>query len=99
MLYTWVDAAYAVHQNMRSHTGGCISFGLGTIHAKSSKQKLNTKSSTEAESVGVSEFMPYNISLINFLHEQGYQINPNILLQDNQSTILLETKVRLSLGK
>ena len=96
MLYTWVDAAYAVHQNMHSHTGGCMSFGLGTIHAKSSKQKLNTKNSSEAELVGVSEYMTYNIWLINFLHEQGYQINPNILLQDNQSAIRMEKNGRNS---
>ena len=55
-LQTWIDAAYAVHPNMRSHTGGCMSLGVGTLHAKSSKQKLNNKSSTEAELVGVSEY-------------------------------------------
>ena len=40
-LYTWIDAAYAVHNDMRSQTGGCISFGYGILHGKSSKQKLN----------------------------------------------------------
>ena len=57
-IFTWIDAAYAVHNNMRSHTGGVISFGWGTLHTKSSKQKLNTKSSTEAEVVGMSEYVP-----------------------------------------
>ena len=47
-LFTWVDAAFAVHPNMRSQTGGAMSFGWGLIHGRSSKQKLNTKSSTEA---------------------------------------------------
>ena len=45
-LYTWVDAAYGVWLNMRSQTGGCMSMGLSMVHYKSSKQKLNTKSST-----------------------------------------------------
>ena len=54
-VFTWMDAAYAVHPNMRSHTGGATSMGWGLLHSKSSKQKLNTKSSTEAEIVGVSE--------------------------------------------
>jgi len=37
-LLTWVDAADAVHPNMRSHTSGCMSFGLRTFHARSSKK-------------------------------------------------------------
>mmetsp|Transcript_26947 Transcript_26947/g.39877 ORF Transcript_26947/g.39877 Transcript_26947/m.39877 type:complete len:422 (-) Transcript_26947:45-1310(-) len=89
-LLTWVDAAYAVHVNMHSHTGGCMSFGLGTLHARSSKQKLNTKSSTEAELVGVSDYLPYNIWIIIFLKEQGYTLRKNTLKQDNQSAIRME---------
>jgi hypothetical protein len=49
-----VDASYAVHEDMKSHTGGVVSFRRGAAMSKSSKQKLNTKSSTEAESVGAS---------------------------------------------
>ena len=26
-LYTWIDAAYSVHNNMRGHTGGAIWMG------------------------------------------------------------------------
>eukprot|EP00957_Ditylum_brightwellii_P115229 8787797-Ditylum_brightwellii.AAC.1 len=54
-LYMWVDAACTVHPNMRSHMGGTMSFGWGIVHKRASKQKVNTKSSTEAEVVGVSE--------------------------------------------
>jgi hypothetical protein len=36
----WVDASYAVHPDFRSHTGGCISFGTGTMACKSTKQKF-----------------------------------------------------------
>jgi hypothetical protein len=57
-LRTWVDASYAVHPDMRSHTGGVMSFGTGGLIGKSSKQKLNTKSSTEAETVGASDYLP-----------------------------------------
>ena len=90
-LYTWVDAAYAVHDDFRSQTGGCMSFGHGLIHHKSSIQKLNTKSSTEAEVVATSEYVPHNIWLKNFLLEQGYFINNNTLFQDNQSAIRMES--------
>ena len=52
-LYTWIDTVYAVHNNMRGHTGGAISMGYGIIHIKHPKQKLNLKSSTESELVGM----------------------------------------------
>lgn len=61
-LYTWIDAAYGVHsEDLRSHTGELMSMGTGTIHQKSSKQKLNVKSSTEAEVVGASDYVPYKM--------------------------------------
>lgn len=95
-IFTWIDAAYAVHPNMRSQTGGIISLGWGALHAKSSKQKLNTKSSTEAEIVGVSQYIPYNLWLINFLKHQGYGISQNVVYQDNQSAIKMEKNGRNS---
>ena len=45
----WVDASYAVHPGMKSHTGGCLSLGHGALYGTSRRQKLNTKSSTESE--------------------------------------------------
>ena len=95
-LFTWIDASYAIHPNMRSHTGGCMSMGIGTLHCKSSKQKLNTKSSTEAEVVGLSEYSPYNLWLVNFMKEQGYQLKTNDIYQDNQSAIKMERNGRNS---
>jgi hypothetical protein len=50
----WVDAAYAVHEDMKGHTGGAFTMGQGTIYGTSTKQKLVTRSSTEAgELVGI----------------------------------------------
>ena len=34
-IMTWIDVAFAVHPNMRSHTGGVISLGWGALHARS----------------------------------------------------------------
>ena len=31
-MYTWIDAAYGVHINMRSHTGRAISMIHGMLH-------------------------------------------------------------------
>ena len=60
-LYTWIDAAYAVHNNMIGHTGGSILMGYGILHGKASKQKIYVNSSTESELVGMGEYFPYNI--------------------------------------
>jgi hypothetical protein len=97
-MQTWVDASYAVHPDMRSHTGGIISFGRGGLICKSSKQKLNTKSSTEAELVGASDYLPNTLWLKMFLEAQGHRIVENVLQQDNESAIKLEKNGRTSAG-
>ena len=53
----YVDAAFAVHKDMRSHTGGFMSMGTRWAYVQSIKQNLNTKSSTEAELVGVDDVL------------------------------------------
>jgi len=53
----WVDSSYAVHPDMKSHTGISITLRKGTMYTASFKQKLNTKSSTEAELVAVDDAM------------------------------------------
>ena len=73
-LHVWIDASHAIHANMRGHTGGTMSMGRGTLHCKSSKQRLNTKSITKSELVGVSEYLPYDIWQVNFFGAQGYDI-------------------------
>ena len=52
-LFTWVNAAYGLHPDLKIHIGGGMSFGYGLVHFNKSKQKVNTKSSTEAELVGI----------------------------------------------
>ena len=97
-LRTWVDASFAVHPDMKSHTGGVMSMGIGGIVCKSTKQKLNTKSSTEAELVGASDYLPNTIWMKNFLEAQGHKITENVLGQDNESAIKLEKNGRTSAG-
>ena len=99
VLHTWIDASYAVHPDMKSHTGGCISYGLGIIDSGSMKQKLNSKSSTESEVVGTSDYLSRTIWVKMFLEEQGYNLKKNILYQDNQSAIRLEKNGRMSCGQ
>jgi hypothetical protein len=92
---TWVDASYGVHDDLKSHTGGLISLAHGVIMGKSSKQKLNTKSSTEAEVVGESDYLPNAIWTKFFLEAKGYQVADNVFAQDNKSAIQLEKNGRM----
>jgi hypothetical protein len=75
-----------------------MSFGRGGILCKSTKQKRNTKSSTEAEFVGASDYLPNTIWVKNFLEAQGYKVTENIFDQDNESAIQLERNGRMSAG-
>jgi len=99
VLKWYVDASYAVHPNMRGQTGGGVTLGKGFPIVSSVKQKLNTRSSTESELVGVHEMMPSILWTRNFLNSQGYTVNDYILYQDNKSAILLEKNGRLSSSK
>jgi hypothetical protein len=69
--------------------------GEGTVQSISRKQKLNTKSSTESELVGAHDVSIMILWTKLFLEEQGYEIEKNILYQDN-SAILLETNGKKS---
>lgn len=86
----WVDASFVVHKDMKSHTGACMSMGRGCPINISSKQKINTRSSTEAELVAVNDVMPIILWVRMFLIAQGYEVKDNIIYQDNMSTMLLE---------
>ena len=64
--------------------------GRGSIISISKKQKLNTKSSTEAELIWADNEMPKIAWTRYLLEAQGYGIDENILYQDNMSAMLLE---------
>jgi hypothetical protein len=95
-----VDASFAVHLDYKSHTGAPMSYGDGdgAVQYISRKQKLNTRSSTESELVGVDGVLVMIIWTKLFLEEQGYDINSNIFYRDNKSAILLETNGKKSSG-
>ena len=65
----------------------------------STKQKLNTRSSTETEIVGADDFMPAICWTRYFMEAQGYQVQDNVLFQDNKSAILLEKNGKASSSK
>ena len=83
---------------MRSHTGANGTMGKGSFYSSSTRQKLNTKSSTEEELVAADDILPQLLWTINFMIAQGYKVKYSTLYQDNLSTILLERSGKVSSG-
>ena len=86
---TYIDASFAVHPDVKSHTGVCISLGTGCFYAKSTGQKINTTSSCQAELVAAAKGRQQSIYSAYFIEEQGYLIPMVIVHQDNMSAIKL----------
>jgi hypothetical protein len=64
----------------------------GPVFVKSTKQKLTTKSSTEAELVALSDSASQAIWMRTFVTAQGYDVGPVVLHQDNMSCMALVKK-------
>jgi hypothetical protein len=99
VLSWYVDASFAVHPDMKGHSGGAMTMGTGFPLDKSTKHRLNTRSSTESEIVAVDDLIPQILWVRLFLKAQGFTVSDNILYQDNKSAMLLETNGRASSSK
>ena len=99
LIHWSIDGAFTTHWDMRSHTGGAMTLGKGVIYSTSTRQKLNTRSSTEAKLVAVDDCMSQVLWTRYFLEAQGYNINDCVIYQDNKSAILLEQNGRASSSK
>jgi hypothetical protein len=95
----WADTSFAVHPDMKSHTGGAMSLGRGAVDRTSTRQKINTTSSTEAQVVGMHKVLPQILWTQFFLEAQGYGVEESVIYQDNQSAILLAKNGRGSSSK
>eukprot|EP00804_Cyclotella_cryptica_P015947 CCRYP_019194-RD/>CCRYP_019194-RD protein AED:0.15 eAED:0.15 QI:0/-1/0/1/-1/1/1/0/395 len=95
----WVDASYNAHHDCRGQTGAMMSLGKGAVMSFSRKQKLNVRSSSEGELVGIDDALPWILWCRYFIEAQGYTVEQNILYQDNKSTILLAKNGRWSSSK
>ena len=95
----YLDAAFAVHKDFKSHTGGNMTLGKGAIQSISVKQKTNTRSSTEAELVSWDDIISKVMWTKLFLEAQGYGIDQNLVYRDNKSSMKLEENGKSSSGK
>ena len=96
---TYVGASYTTHDNMRCHTSDCMTFGLELIHAKSQKQKLNTKVSTESAVVRARNYIQFSMWLDIYMEHQRYRLKRNKLIQDNMSAIKWRRMVKFMYGE
>ena len=69
----YVDAEFAVHPEMKSHTGAVFTLGKGAIISDSTKHKSNARSSTEAELNGVDYKISKTLWLKKFIQYQGFK--------------------------
>ena len=85
----WIDASYNLHADSRGHTGIVVTVGRNNapIYVRSQKQKLNTRSSTEAELVAADEGVLHLLWMILVFDFLGYPQQPVTVFQDNKSTI------------
>jgi hypothetical protein len=88
-LVAFIDASFACHPQMVSHSGCCVTLGRGFFYVKSSKQKLVTKSSTEAELVALSDHLGQAIWCGDFAKILDFDVGTPIVTQDNMSTIAM----------
>ena len=94
-----IDASHGVHWDCKGQTGAGMTLGRGAVVSFSRKQKINTRSSTESEIVGVDDAMPTVLWSLYFIQEQGYDMTHARIFQDNQSAILLERNGKMSSRK
>ena len=76
-----------------------MSLGKGAIQAVSTKQKINTRSSTEAELVSVDDIISKVLWTKLFMEGQGIDVEENLMFRDNQSSMKLELNGKASSGK
>ena len=70
----YVEASYGVHEDFRSHTGSVMPMGTGALQAGSAKQKLNTRSNTEVNLVGVDDVIATILWTKLFIEELEYEV-------------------------
>ena len=90
-MYCSADASFAVHQDLKGHTGFTIhvSEDNAPFYVISKKQKLNTLSSTESELVALSDAASHVLAVKEFLESIGIKQQAVPIEQDNTSAILL----------
>ena len=78
VLKWWIYVSYAVHSNMRGHTGGGFSREGGFPTVTLTKQKLSTRSSNESEIVVIHDCRTAVFWRRCFMETQVYQVTEKL---------------------
>jgi hypothetical protein len=89
----YIDAAFAAHEDSKSHSGVAVFIAGVLVYAASKKQQCVTKSPTESELVALSDY----VGFVELFHEFvsfliSEQLSPPIIYQDSTSVITLVTQ-------
>ena len=95
----YVDAAFAVHKDYKSHTGATMTLGEGVLCSVSTKQKVVSRSSTEAELIGLDDVISKVLWSKLFIEAQGHIVKTRVIYRDNTSSMKLEENGKASSGK
>ena len=96
---TWfIDGSYASHTDIKGQSGAVLTTGNCSVLFKCSKQKVNTRSSTETELIAVDDALLMAQWTREFMRDQGYDLE-TIIKEDNKRSMLLMKNGRLSSGK
>jgi hypothetical protein len=99
ILKWYVDRSHNVHWDCKGHAGAMFTPGEGAVSSFFRKLKLNTRSSTETELVGMDMYMPKMLWSLYFMDSKGYDMEIIELYQDNKSAKLLVKNGRFLSGK
>jgi hypothetical protein len=90
-IYCSADAAHAVHNDLKGHTGVTLSVGKGNglVYSQSKKQSLTAQSSTEAELIALNTAARECVVARGIMAELGAPQGPVAVEQDNKSTIII----------
>jgi hypothetical protein len=83
----YVDAAFAVHKDYKSHTRATMTLGSGTLCSVPTKQKAVSRSDTEAELFGIDDVILKILWLKLFIEAQISNILTTVIYQDNASSM------------
>jgi hypothetical protein len=89
-LSVYVDASHGLHADGKGHSGIVVTLGSAPIVQRSSKQRTQALSSTEAETLAVGDALTYILWFRVLFAELGFDLAmPVPVYQDNQSAIIL----------
>lgn len=91
-LKVYIDASFANNEDRKSTSGVVIMLGGAVLWAKSAKQNIISKSSTEAELIALSDMTSMALWMSLLINDLGFKIGPPIIFQDNQSTMTVATR-------